>query len=157
MSTGEDEKALKEILDFTRLASIIVLLIHFYFFCFETFKTWHLTTQISNRLLKNLSRSGLFKNIYYSKLLAIALLTISLFGASGKKSETVSKQSILFYLLFGFLFFFGGNILLKLTTSIESVATIYMTVTSIGFILILTGGTRLSRYIQLQFHKDIFN
>lgn len=157
MSTGEDEKALKEILDFTRLAGIVVLLIHFYFFCFETFKLWHLTTEITNRLLKNLSRTGLFKNINYSKLLAISLLVISLFGASGKKSETVSKHSILFYLLSGFLFFFGSNILLKLNTSIESVATIYMTVTSMSFILILTGGTRLSRYIQLQFHKDIFN
>jgi len=112
MSTGEDEKALKEILDFTRLAGILVLLIHFYFFCFGAFKTWHLTAEISNRLLSNLSRTGLFKNIYYSKLLAISLLTISLFGASGKKSEQVSKQSILFYLFSGFLLFFGSNILL---------------------------------------------
>ncbi len=157
MSTGEDEKALKEILDFTRLASIVVLLIHFYFFCYGTFKMWHFTAEISNRFLTNIIRTGLFKNIYFSKLLSISLLTIALFGASGKKSETVSKQSILFYLLSGFFLFFGSNILLKLTTSIETVAIIYMSSTSIGFILILTGGTRLSRYVQLQFHKDIFN
>jgi uncharacterized membrane protein len=157
MSTGEDEKALKEILDFTRLSAIVVLLIHFYFFCFGAFKTWHLTAEISNRFLTNISRTGLFKNIYYSKFLAISLLIISLFGASGKKSETVSKQSILFYLFSGFFLFFGSNILLKLNSSLETVAAIYMSATGIGFILILTGGTRLSRYIQLQLHKDIFN
>jgi len=38
-----------------------------------------------------------------------------------------------------------------------TVGTIYMTVTGLGFILILTGGTLLSRFIQLKFHKDIFN
>ena len=157
MDTGEDGKALKEILDFTRLASIVVLLIHFYFFCFGAFEAWHLTTEISNRFLINISRTGLFKNLYYSKLLSTSLLIISLFGASGKKSEKVSKRSTLFYLLFGLLLFFGSSILLKLSSSIETVATIYMSVTGIAFILILTGGTRLSRYIQLRLHKDIFN
>lgn len=157
MGTGEDEKALKEILDFTRFASIIVLLIHFYFFCFGAFKMWHFTAEMSGRFLINIGRTGLFKNIYYSKLLAVSLLIISLFGASGKKSEKVSKQSILIYLLSGFLLFFGGNILLKIKAEIQTVAVIYMSLTSLGFIFILTGGTILSCYIQLQFDKDIFN
>lgn len=157
MSTGEDEKALKEILDFTRLASIVVLLIHFYFFCFEAFKTWHLTAEISNRFLANITKTGLFKNINYSKLLSVSLLTISLFGTSGKKSEKMSKQSILFYLSGGLLLFFCGNILLQIKAEAQTVAIIYMSLTSLGFILFLTGGTRLSRYIQLHFQKDIFN
>ena len=157
MGTGEDEKALKEILDFTRFAGIIVLLIHFYFFCYGAFKTWHLTPEISNRFLINISRTGLFKNIYYSKLLSVSLLIISLFGASGKKSEKVSRQSILIYLLSGFLLFFEGNILLRIKAEIQTVAIIYMSITSLGFIFILTGGTKLSCYIQLRFDKDIFN
>lgn len=157
MGTGEDEKALKEILDFTRLAGIVVLLIHFYFFCFGAFKTWHLTSEIFNRFLLNICKTGLFKNIYYSKILTISLLTISLFGAAGKKSEHESKKSILFYLSLGLLCFFGSNIILELQISNETVATLYMCVTGIGFILILTGGTRLSRFVQLQLHKDIFN
>jgi hypothetical protein len=157
MSTGEDEKALREILDFTRLAGIIVLLIHFYFYCFGAFKMWDLTTETGNRFLANIGRTGLFKNMYYSKLLVLSLLTISLFGAQGKKSEKVRKQSIVFYLLSGIIFFFGSNILLKSSMPVVTIATVYMGITTIGFILILTGGTRLSRYVQIQFHKDIFN
>jgi hypothetical protein len=34
-STGENEQALRKIIDFTRLASIVVLVLHFYFFCYR--------------------------------------------------------------------------------------------------------------------------
>lgn len=155
--TGEDEKALKEILDFTRLASIIILLIHFYYFCFGAFKEWKLTAEITNRFLINISKTGLFDYPNYSKLLSLGLLIISLFGAIGKKSEQIKKQSVALYLLAGLIFFFSGNFLLQLNASMNTVAIIYMSVTSLGYIFILTAGTILSRLVQLHFHKDIFN
>ena len=94
-STGENEKGLKEILDFTRLGAIIILLIHFYFYCYAAFKQWNLTAEIGNRFLQNLSKAGLFKSILYSKSIAIALLAISLMGARGRKDEKIKISTAL--------------------------------------------------------------
>ncbi len=61
MHTGENEQGLKKVIDVTRMISIVVLLLHFYFYCYGAFKTWHLTATISDRILQNLSHTGLFK------------------------------------------------------------------------------------------------
>ena len=56
--TGENEMGLRKILDFTRLGSIIILLLHFYYYCYGMFKLWGLTTEISDKFLINISRTG---------------------------------------------------------------------------------------------------
>jgi len=156
-STGENEKGLKEILDFTRLAAIVILLIHFYFYCYAAFKAWNLTAEIGNRLLENLVRTGLFTSIFHSKLIALSLLIISLVGAGGRKDEKVRKTSVILYLTLGFTVYFASQFLLRLHENAQTVAVIYMTLTSLGFILILRGGGLHSKYIRLHLHKDIFN
>jgi hypothetical protein len=40
MHTGENEQALRKILDMTRLISITILLIHFYYYCYSVFEIW---------------------------------------------------------------------------------------------------------------------
>lgn len=156
-STGENEKGLKDILDFTRLAAIVILFIHFYFYCYLAFRHWNLTAEIGNRILQNLVRAGLFKSMFHSKLIALGLLFISLLGAKGKKDERIQTRLIIFYLLIGTVLYFLSHFLLRINGEPEAIAVIYMTVTSLGFILILTGGTLLSRLIHVSLHKDIFN
>lgn len=156
-STGENEKGLKEILDFTRMASIVILLIHFYFYCYGAFKEWQFTAEIGDRFLQNLVKAGLFRSVVYSKLIAFGLLVISLFGARGRKDEKIKKSSIILYLVTGLTFYFLSHFLLRFHETVETVAIMYMSVTGLGFIFILTGGTLLSRLINLQLHKDIFN
>lgn len=156
-NTGEDEKALKEIIDFTRLGSISILLLHFYYYCYFAFKQWQLTFSITDRLLNNLSHTGLFHNIYFSKTLALGLLFVSLFGTKGKKSETIRVPQIISYIIFGLIFYYGDNFLLHIHLAIKVSSIIYISSTSLGFLLILTGGTLLSRYIRVRFNKDIFN
>jgi hypothetical protein len=156
-STGENEKGLKEILDFTRLAAIVILFIHFYFYCYGAFKEWGLTAEIGDRFLQNFARTGLFKSIFVSKLIALGLLVISLLGVRGRKDEKIQRNSIVVYLVLGCSLYFLSHFLLRMNGDKETIAVIYMTVTGLGFILMLTGGTLLSRYIKLQLHKDIFN
>lgn len=156
-STGENEKGLKEILDFTRLAAIVILLIHFYYYCYGAFKLWGLTAEIGNRFLENFARTGLFTSLFYPKSIALGLLIISLIGSKGRKDEKIQRRSIFIYLTTGCLLYFLSHFLLRMNKDPETVATLYMIVTGLGFLLILTGGTLLSRYISLQLHKDIFN
>lgn len=155
--TGENEMGLRKILDFTRLGSIIILLLHFYYYCYGVFKLWGLTAEIGDRFLVNIKHTGLFNNLLTSKFMALALLVISLLGSRGKKEEKISKQSIVFYLITGLVFYFVSVLLLRLNSSFETVGIIYMSVTSTGFLFLLAGGNLLSRFIKLNLGNDIFN
>lgn len=157
MHTGENETGLRQIMDFTRLGAIVILLLHFYYYCYGAFDQWKLTADIGDRFLRNIEGTGLFASVYHSKGIALILLVISLLGALGKKSEKFSKQTILFYLVFGLLLYGFGHYLLKIQEDIQIVACLYIGVTTLGFIFILTGGTILTRYIRLQMDKDVFN
>ena len=83
--TGENEMGLRKILDFTRLGAIVILLLHFYYYCYGLFDQWGLTIEIGDRFLLNIKNTGLFNSIYSSKLLALALLVISVLCSKGKK------------------------------------------------------------------------
>lgn len=155
--TGENEQGLRKIVDLTRFASIFILLLHFYYYCYAAFELWNIQSGLTDRLLKNIMHTGLFSNPHFSKLSATGLLIISLFGAQGKKDEKVNRGSIAFYLVIGLLLFFGSSLLFHLNYPLETVALIYMVVTGIGFLLILAGGNLLSRLIKLNLSDDIFN
>lgn len=155
--TGENEMGLRKILDMTRFAAIFILLLHFYFYCYKAFEQWQLTNQITDRLLKNIIHTGLFNHFVTSKLIALGLLAISLMGARGKKDEKLQLKIIAWYTGTGFLLYFLGSSLVQLNYAVETVTIIYMSVTSLGFLLILAGGNLLSRLIRVKLSKDVFN
>ena len=49
MQTGENEQALRKILDMTRLISIAILVLHFYYYCYIAFEQWHLTVTLTDK------------------------------------------------------------------------------------------------------------
>jgi len=155
--TGENEQGLRKILDLTRFASIFILLLHFYYFCYGAFVQWEVKSTISDRLMVNIARTGLFNNLYISKVLAFGLLGISLIGALGKKDEKINRRSIVAYIVIGLLLFLGSNLFLGLKYDTGTIAIVYMTVTGIGYLLILAGGNLLSRLIKLNLFNDVFN
>ncbi|MGB4774379.1 MAG: conjugal transfer protein MobC, partial [Daejeonella sp.] len=155
--TGENEQGLRKIVDLTRFASIFILLLHFYYFCYVAFEQWEITSTITDRLMKNISNTGLFQNQLTSKCMALGLLVISLFGAQGKKDEKINWRSITAYLLIGLLLYFSSQLFFKLQYDVQTVAIVYMTATGIGFLLILAGGNLLSRLIKLNLGDDVFN
>jgi hypothetical protein len=157
VGTGENEMGLRKITDFTRLAALIILGMHFYYECYSAFHVWNLTADIGDRILLNLSKSGLFKPTIKAKLLSLLLLLISLLGTKGKKDEKIAKVEIVLYLAIGTILFFGSSLFLYIEIRITTRTLLYITACSIGLILILTGGTRLSRLLQLNLGKDIFN
>ncbi|MFT3680692.1 MAG: conjugal transfer protein MobC [Ferruginibacter sp.] len=157
MQTGENEQGLRKILDLTRLISIVVLLLHFYYYCYGVFKLWELRSGLTDRLLQNIYNTGLFSHFQKSKLIALAMLIISLLGAKGRKDDKLSFKAALAYILPGLLLYFIGYFFMRLQMEIESVAFVYIAITITGFILILTGGTLLSRIIRLKLNNSVFN
>jgi hypothetical protein len=158
MQTGENEQAMRKILDMTRLISILILVIHFYYYCFSAFHEWGLSSEFSDRILGNIYSTGLFGNFHKSKLIALGFLFISLLGARGRKDEKLNHQTALAYIITGMLIYFASYLAMLLKIKATELAIVYISITSIGFLLLLSGGTLLSRIIRNRLNnKDIFN
>lgn len=157
MQTGEDTQGLRKIIDFTRLISIFILAIHFYICCYQAFSHWHWTAEITDRIIGNIAKTGLFSNIWKPKLAALLFLIISLVGVKGKKDEKINYRIITAYLITGLLIYFISVLCFYLHISTAIIAIFYMVLTGIGYLLILTGGTYLSRLLKDKLNKDIFN
>ncbi|MDB5276145.1 MAG: Type secretory pathway VirD4 component-like protein [Ferruginibacter sp.] len=158
MHTGEDEQGLRKILDMTRLISLVLLALHFYFYCYRAFEAWGWRSAITDRLLSNISRAGLFTNLLKSKLGALAFLAISLIGARATKDQQKRYRTVVIYIIAGLLCYFGNYWILQLHMDTQTVAVIYMLITSLGFMLVLTGGTMFTAVIKMRFNnKSVSN
>jgi hypothetical protein len=157
MQTGENDQAMRKILDMTRLIGIAVLLLHFYKECYGAFADWHLVSGITDRLLANIVRTGLFSSFLKPKLVALAFLALALIGVRGKKDEKQTYKTALLYLLAGLIFFFLCYFFLLINRKTATVAILYMGMCGLGFLLILSGGTMLSRIIRDKLAGDVFN
>lgn len=155
MATGENEQGLRKIMDFTRMLSISILAIHIYIMCFPAFRQMGFSSPITDSIIENISKTKLFSSIVTAKLSALLLLLISLVGVKGRKDEKVKVSSIAVFGVVGCFLYFGSDLLLKLSSNDIFIA--YMLSSSLGFILILTSGTRLSRLLKLNLMGDIFN
>ncbi len=157
-SSGESAEGLRKILDMTRLISIVLLVIHAYYFCYAAFIEWKLTAGIADRLLAGIARTGLLNNFHFSKLMALLFLFISLLGVKGKKDEKANHRTAFAYLITGLVVYWISFLALYLPASITTISLLYFVITGTGFILILTGGTWLTRIIRRKLNdRDIFN
>ena len=158
MQTGENEQALRKILDMTRLIGIICLGLHFYYYGYNVFKIWGLINSFSDKLMGNIFRTGLFHYFHLSKLLSLGLLCISLLGAKGRKNEKLEFKTAFGYIALGLLAYFLSYFFLIIPASPEKKMVLYIFCTGLGYLLLLSGGTLLSRIIRRNLsHKDIFN
>jgi len=158
MSTGENEQALRKILDMSRLISMVLLFLHLYYYQYAAFQAWGLVSSFSDRLLENIHNTGLFRDFHISKFFSLAFLAISLLGARGRKDVKMNYKIAIAYALTGLLIYIGSSLVLWSPLPVTSLAVIYASGLSMGYLLILTGGTLLSRIIHQRLNNDdIFN
>jgi len=157
MSTGENDQAMRKILDMTRLISIAVLLLHFYFQFYGLFRTWHWTAPLTDRILRNIANTGLFSSFHKAKFIAVGLLIIALIGIRGKKDEKRSFKQAVRWLVAGFVVYFGAGVILLLSDRSQVVTLLYILITGTGYLTVMSGGTMLSRIITDRLVGDIFN
>lgn len=157
MGTGENEQALRKIMDFTRMLSIAVLIIHLYLSCYIFFKQFGFSSIVTDRILVNISKTIIHKSMIVAKLTALLLLLISLLGSKGKKDENTDLKSLIIAACVGVVLYFGSVVFFKIRLNYQLVSVFYIGFCSLGYILILTSGTRLSRLLKLNLTGDIFN
>jgi len=157
MQTGENEQALRKIIDFTRLLSIALLLIHFYLCCYPAFQEMGLTHQIVNHVLLPVSGLVIFRTVTITKLSALFLLIVSLIGSKGKRDEKIRPKTIITYCFTGVLLYFVSTLFLGLALSPKTMAAVYISTTAFGYLLFMNGGGLLFRMLKLKLGADIFN
>lgn len=157
MNTGENEQGLRTITDFIRKASFIVLVLHFVITCYAAIGEYAKVPEIIQRILINIAQSPFFHNHLLSKSLALGLLALSVFGSKGKKDEKIKAVSIISFCVSGLLIYFFSDLVFYSSLSASLIAAGYITLTTIGYILFLTGAARFSRLIKVKLGNDIFN
>ncbi len=154
---GEDDlRGLAKIMAFMRAVSILLVLMHFYWYCYGFFAERGWTLQVINNILSNFDRAArLFSHGVYTKLFALVLLGLSCLGTKGVKNEKITWLKIYVALATGFVLFFLNTPLLKL--SAELATSLYILTTSAGYIVLMVAGVWISRLLRTNLMGDVFN
>lgn len=155
MSQEDDLRGLAKVIDFMRAISILFVLIHCYWFCYESFREWNITIGVVDRILMNFQKNtGLFSSLLWTKLFAVLFLGLSCLGTRGVKDEKITWRNIIILLVVGFITFFLNLMLLAIP---KVGAIFYMSSLAIGYICLLMGGTWMSRLLKNNLMDDVFN
>lgn len=154
---GEDDlRGLAKIMAFMRAVSIIIVLMHLYWFCYSFFIERGWTLEVINKILSNFQRTaGLFSHTLYTKVFAIVLLALSCLGTKGVKNEKITWTKIYVALGIGFVLFFLNTFLLKLTPLIGTF--FYILTLALGYIALMMAGVWISRLLRTNLMDDVFN
>ena len=87
MHTGENEQGLRKILDMTRLVSMALLGLHFYYYYYLAFQMWQLTAPLTDKILGNIARAGLFNNFHKFKLIALGFYLFPYWEPGAEKTK----------------------------------------------------------------------
>ncbi len=159
MSQQEDDlRALAKIMDFLRAVSIILVVIHIYWYCYEAIQLWGINIGVVDRMLINFQRTaGLFGCIIYTKIFAVILLALSCLGTTGVKEEKITWKKIWTALAVGFILFFLNWWILALPLPLEANTALYIATMAAGYICLLMGGLWMSRLLKYNLMEDVFN
>ena len=154
---GEDDlRGLAKIMAFMRAVSILLVLMHLYWFCYGFFLERGWTLEVINKILGNFDRTaGLFSHTLYTKAFALVLLALSCLGTKGVKNEKITWAKIYVALGIGFVLFFLNTSLLKLTPAIGTF--LYILTISLGYIALMMAGVWISRLLKNNLMNDVFN
>lgn len=155
--SAENERELNRLIGMIRAAGIIMLLMHFYFYCHEAIAAWAWTHPIADRFFTGLVKMGLFENFLITKLVALSLIIIAAATERGKKMKNLHPQTPIIITAIGTCLYFGAELILRQNLDMQTAAIAYMLTTMIGFMATMTGIGILSRVLRIRLFTDIFN
>ena len=158
MQQEDDLRALAKIMDFLRAVSIILVVIHVYWYGYGAIRIWGLDIGVVDRILMNFQRTaGLFSSMLYTKLFAVVLLGLSCLGTKGVKGEKITWRKIYVALGVGGVLFFLNGWLLHLPLPFTIDVGLYVVTISAGYACLLMAGLWMSRLLKHNLMDDVFN
>lgn len=134
--------------------SLGLLLLHLYYSCYPLFDQWGLTTIITDRILLHIATTRLFESELWCKTVIIFFLFLSMIATSGRKDQRVSWKVPLRVVIAGLVLYFSSWMIFARLGSPTTTNLCYMLFTTGGWLMVLTGGTRLRRYIKAPLAAD---
>ena len=158
MQQEDDLRGLAKVMEFMRAISIIFIVIHIYWFCYQAFVDMGVNIGVVDKILLNFQNTaGLFSNLLVTKVFAIIFLALSCLGTKGVKNQKMTWQKIYATFLGGLVLFFMNWWLLDLPFSSIVNMVIYTVTMTVGYILLLMSGVWISRMFKHNLMEDVFN
>ncbi|MFV0419292.1 MAG: conjugal transfer protein MobC [Dysgonomonas sp.] len=158
MQQEDDLRGLAKTMEFMRALSILFVLIHCYWYCYEAFREWNVTISVLDKILINFHQTaGLYKHPLITKLFSVVFLALSCLGTKGVKNEKITWTKIFIALGFGFVLFFLNFWILVLPMPKIGIAVWYIFTISAGYICLLMAGLWISRLLKNNLMDDVFN
>ncbi|RPD43118.1 conjugal transfer protein MobC [Chitinophaga barathri] len=151
------DPALRAITDFVRKASVVLLVLHYYIFCYAAFQGWGLAHPMVARFLSHFAQAAFIGDVHFSKLFIWVVLAVSMIGTRGKKDEKIRLQVVITMVIAGTAIYFASILFFYVSLPPAVLTVYYIAFSGVGFLMMLAGGSQLSRYIKLRMRKDIFN
>jgi len=157
MEQADNQTGHYRILGMMHTMSILLLFVHFYFYCYDAFRRWGFTHPISDRILASIYRTGIFSHFQTAKLAALGLLALSTLGRAGKKSTRIGYRQPICFLAAGMALYFTSFLVFNTGLPPGPTAFAYILITMLGYLLTLHGLGLASRILHHTTDKDIFN
>ena len=158
MQQEDDLRGLAKTMEFMRAISILFLVIHVYWYCYQAFSDMGASIGVVDRILLNFQRTaGLFKSLLLTKVFAIIFLALSCLGTKGVKNQKMTWNKIHAFFLGGLVLFFMNWWILDLPLPHMVNAGLYTATLTAGYILLLMAGVWMSRMLRNNLMEDPFN
>ena len=158
MQQEDDLRGLAKVMEFMRAISIIFIVVHIYWFCYQAIVDMGINIGVVDKILLNFQNTaGLFSNLLVTKVSAIIFLALSCLGTKGVKNQKMTWQKIYATFLGGIVLFFMNWWLLDLPFSPIVNMVIYTITITVGYILLLMSGVWISRMFKHNLMEDVFN
>lgn len=158
MQQEDDLRGLAKVMEFMRAISIIFIVVHIYWFCYQAIVDMGINIGVVDKILLNFQNTaGLFSNLLVTKVFAIIFLALSCLGTKGVKNQKMTWQKIYATFLGGLVLFFMNWWLLDLPFSPIVNMVIYTVTMTVGYILLLMSGMWMSRMFKHNLMEDVFN
>ncbi|UII29076.1 YWFCY domain-containing protein [Fulvivirga maritima] len=157
MMSGDHQQGLVKTMELARIVSLILLLMHLYYYHQEVMHSWGLTSDWMSQLIARLESTGLFEATWISKALSFILLIVSLLGVKGKKDIDFNLPLTLVILTLGGVLYWSSALWFPMNLQAKTHFLLSAAILFTGYLCLLGAGSRLSRFIRVELQKDIFN
>ena len=158
MQHEDDLRGLAKVMQFMRAISVLLLVVHIYWFCYRWMESLGWTHPVVDRVLAGFQRtSGLFGSPLYTKLFCLLLLGLSCLGTRSVRSERITVRRIVPVAAIGTVLFFGCDILLHARLGTTDTGFLYTVALGAGYVCLLTAGIWLGRLLSGGMTDDPFN
>jgi len=93
MSAWENSWDQRRVFDSCLTISILLLLLHFYYYCSDTFYRWGWMPSTAIFVLSKIAATGFFDHAWFSKLLSLVFMALVCWGPSGNRRGVIGGKS----------------------------------------------------------------